>query len=141
MQRSRAARFCASIPRSQITRETIGSRPGASTATISPVGIRFLMTVPEGNRSPIFAETNSVPSRGAKAGSRIAGSELRSRDGVTRDQLPPVDQCQRLIGHTDDHVCTERSGERCEPAWTNEYDGENERRYYARKTRPHLESL
>ena len=39
-----ANKICASIPRSQITRETISSRPGASTPTISPVGIEILMT-------------------------------------------------------------------------------------------------
>src|SRR5205823_14365717 len=47
--------------RDQLTRETMASRPGAFTVTTSPVASRFLMTVPFGNLSPNFPETNNVP--------------------------------------------------------------------------------
>jgi hypothetical protein len=62
MQRSRVCAVVPSIPRSQITRETIASRPGAFAFTISPVAFRFFITAPAGKPSPIFALTNVSPS-------------------------------------------------------------------------------
>jgi hypothetical protein len=44
MQRSRVFVVVPSIPRNQITRETMASRPGALAFTISPVAFRFLIT-------------------------------------------------------------------------------------------------
>jgi hypothetical protein len=54
-------RSCSIRPRSQITRETIASRPCAFASTISPGAFRLLITQPVGKPPPIFALTYVRP--------------------------------------------------------------------------------
>src|SRR5439155_503972 len=54
--------FCGSSPRNQRMRVTIGSRPGESGRTISPVRRRSLNTAPSGALSPILFAISNRPS-------------------------------------------------------------------------------
>ncbi len=97
MQRSRVFAVVPSIPRSQITRETIVSRPGASGLTISPVAFRFLITAPAGKPSPIFALTKCFAQRRAVTADRVARAELRGRNRKSLYDLSSRNQGQFLV--------------------------------------------
>ena len=102
----RRARSAASRPRSQRMRVTIGSRPGASGGTISPVRRRSLKTAPLGAEPPIFSAISSSPERSAAAARRIAEAELRSRNRISGEQRAIFEQRHPLFGHADDDVMT-----------------------------------
>jgi len=43
-----------------------------------------------------------------------------------RDQLPAINQCQLLVGYTDDHICAERGGEASGRSEVNEKEDDDE---------------
>src|SRR4030095_12598363 len=90
-------------------RVTIGSRPGASGATISPVRRRSLKTAPLGAPPPIFCATPSPPRGGPRlpaAPGNVAKAELRSRDRVGGERRAILQQRHSLLRNADDYLMT-----------------------------------
>src|SRR5207244_3654518 len=91
-----ALAFCASSPRSQRIRVTIGSRPGAL-AWILEYRARWRI-------SPNFFRYLQLAQWRKPAASPIAETELGGGDGINRHDIAAVEKSELLFASADDNV-------------------------------------
>ena len=96
-----ALAFCASSPRNQRIRVTIGSRPGELARTSSPVRRRLLNTVPGGALSPIFSAICKLPSGVNLLPRAIAETELGRGDRISGHEVAAIEERQLLVACAD----------------------------------------
>ena len=96
-----ALAFCASSPRNQRIRVTIGSRPGELARTSSPVRRRLLNTVPGWRIVANFFRYLQIAERRKPAASPIAKTELGGGDGISGHEVAAIEERQLLVACAD----------------------------------------
>ena len=101
MQRSRAFAVVPSIPRSQITRETIASRPGALALHDLAGRIPVLDHCADRQSIADLCAHKCFAQRRAVTANRVAGAELRSRNRESLYDFSPRNQGEFLVRDAD----------------------------------------